>query len=140
MRRRILVPCFALFVTVMGSALFRPTHSAAPEMNEQGHEVWLARILRRMDTIKPGMTRADLMKVFRTDGQPSRQVLALTALRRTFVSRDCPYFKVNVEFEPATRFGMRPPAIQPNLGFEEPQDVIVKVSKPYIEFPDTNKE
>lgn len=92
MRRRILVPCFALFVTVMGYALFRPTHSAAPEMNEQDHEVWLARILQHMDTIKPGMTRADLMKVLRTDGQPSRQVLALTALRRTFVSRDLSVF------------------------------------------------
>jgi hypothetical protein len=69
-------------------------------MNTQNHEAWLAGILQRMDAVKPGMTRADLLKVFRTGGQPSREMLALARLHRTFISRDCPYFKVDVEFEP----------------------------------------
>jgi hypothetical protein len=46
-----------------------------------------------METIKPGMTREELLKVFATEGGLS------TGLNRTFVSRDCPYFKVDVEFE-----------------------------------------
>jgi hypothetical protein len=38
------------------------------------------------------MTRKDLLRVFTTESGIS------TALRRTFVDRDCPYFKVDVEF------------------------------------------
>jgi hypothetical protein len=79
-----------------------------------------------METIKPGMTREDLLKVFRTEGGLS------TGLRRTFVSRDCPYFKVDVEFKAVAR------PDRDNAGFvtlvEDNRDVIVKVSKPYLQF------
>jgi hypothetical protein len=79
-----------------------------------------------MDTIKPGMTRMDLLKVFRTEGGLS------TGLRRTFVSRDCPYCKVFVEFKAA------PHADSHNPGFvispEDNRDIIIKVSKPYLQF------
>ena len=70
-----------------------------------------------MEIIKPGMTRWDLLHVFRTEGAPP-------VLRETFVSQDCPYFKIVVEFQPT--FGV------PN------RDVIVKVSKPYVQFSDAN--
>lgn len=55
--------------------------------------------------------------MFRKEGGPP------TGLRETFVSQDCPYFKIDVEFKPV---GI------PN------QDVIVKVSKPYVQFATTN--
>jgi hypothetical protein len=137
MTRRLLVFSLLSVIAVGGAASSRPAHSATADMNAQNHEAWLAGILKRIDSIKPGMTRADLLKVFRNDGQPSREMLALTGLRRTFISRDCPYFKVEVEFEPATHPDRgTSPAIQANSGgFEDAQDVIVKISKPYVEPP-----
>jgi hypothetical protein len=45
---------------------------------------------------------------------------APSVLRETLVSQDCPYFKIAVEFQ--TTFG------------GGNQDVIVKVSKPYLQF------
>ena len=66
------------------------------------------------------MTRWDLLHVFRTEG--ARQTFTMggapTVLRETFVSQDCPYFKIAVEFQPALGGGNR--------------DVILKVSKPYM--------
>jgi hypothetical protein len=137
MTRRLLV--FSLFsvIAVGGSASFGPAHSATADMNAKNHEAWLAGILQRMDSIKPGMTRADLLKVFRTDGQPSREILALTGLRRTFISRDCPYFRVDVEFEPAAHPERGISPIQPR-GFEDGLDVIQKITKPYVQLPATN--
>ena len=58
---------------------------------------WVAEALKRIETIKPGMTSEDLFKVFTTEGGLS------TGLRRTFVSRDCPYFKIDVQFEAVGR-------------------------------------
>jgi len=52
-----------------------------------GHVAWVIEVLKRMLTIKPGMTRETLLKAFTTEGGLS------TGLHRTFVSRDCPYFK-----------------------------------------------
>jgi len=80
-----------------------------------------------METIKPGMTRWDLLQVFRTEG--ARQTFRMESapsgvLRETFVSQDCPYFKIAVEF-------------QTKLGGGN-QDVIVKVSKPYVQFSTAN--
>jgi hypothetical protein len=79
-------------------------------------------VLERMETVKPGMTRWDLLQVFRTEGarQTFRMEGAPSVLRETFVSQDCQYFKIAVEFQ--TRFG------------GGNRDVIVKVSKPYVQF------
>ena len=80
-----------------------------------------------METIKPGMTRWDLLQVFRTQGgrQTFRMEGTPSVLRETFVSQDCPYFKIDVEFK--------------SVNFDLPnQDVIVKVSKPYVQFATTN--
>ena len=46
-----------------------------------------------MQTIEPGMTRKELLEVFETEGGLS------TGLQRTFVSQDCRYCKVDVEFK-----------------------------------------
>ena len=129
MIRRLFVLRALSMVAIGGSAVLLPTLQAKTEpCTEQDHEAWLRRILGRMETIKPGMTRADLLKVFRTEGVagvPMRTVGLSTASRRTFVSRDCPYFKVVVEFTPADR----------PVGFpaDESQDIIDKVSKPYLQ-------
>jgi hypothetical protein len=79
-----------------------------------------------MQTVKVGMTRSDLLKIFTTEGG------LFSGLQRTFVSRDCPYFKVDVEFEAIGR------PSHDRDGWvtleEDGRDVIVKISKPYLEF------
>jgi len=72
------------------------------------------------------MTRETLLTVFTTEGGLS------TRLQRTFVSRDCPYFKVDVEFQAVGR-----PTREGNGGVtsvENGQDIIVKISQPFLQF------
>jgi hypothetical protein len=113
-------------ILVGSSASVRPTPSAGQEPCAQDHKAWVANALKKMESIKPGMTRENLLEVFTTEGGLS------TGLRRTFVSRDCPYFKVIVEFKAAAR------PDRDNAGFltlvEDNRDIIVKVSKPYLQF------
>ncbi len=96
-----------------------------PEIS-QNHVTWVAQALKQIQTIKPGMTREALLKVFTTEGG------IYTGLQRTFVSRDRPYFKVDVEFRAVGR---------PNrdrdgrvMLVEDGQDTIVKISRPYSQF------
>jgi hypothetical protein len=88
--------------------------------------VWVADALKKMETIKPGMTRAKLLEVFTTEGGTS------TALQRTFVSQDCPYFKVDVTFEAVGRPSHYP---EGRVTLEEDgRDVVLKISRPYLQF------
>jgi hypothetical protein len=72
-----------------------------------------------MLTVKPGMTRGDLLEVFTTEGGIS------FPWERTYVSRDCRYFKVDVKFHPV---GERVTAEEDN------RDVIGSISRPYLQF------
>ncbi len=71
-----------------------------------------------METIKPGMTREELLKVFTMEGGVSN------ARHRTYVSRDRPYFKVDVEFQTVSHAPL----------VENGHDVILKISRPYLQF------
>jgi len=91
----------------------------------QTHVAWVEEVLTRMQTIKPGMTRKTLLSVFTTEGGLS------TGLRRTYVSRDCPDFKVDVEFRAVGR-----PERDENgrvTLVEGDEDIIVKISRPYLQ-------
>lgn len=116
----------ALFVTVFLILLgLTATPSPAQQANDS-HVAWVAEALKRMQTIKPGMTRKTLLTVFTTEGG------FYTDLQRTFVSRDCPFFKVDVEFQAVGR-----PARDDNGRVtltEGNEDVILKVSAPYLQF------
>jgi hypothetical protein len=79
-----------------------------------------------MESIRPGMAREELMKVFRTEGGLS------TGLHRTFVSRECPYFKVDVQFRAVGRPD-RDSDGRVTLE-EDARDIIVKISRPYLQF------
>jgi hypothetical protein len=57
-------------------------------------------------------------------------------LHRTFVIQDCPYFKVGVEFE-AVGLASRDVNGRVTL-IEGRQDIIVKISMPYLEFSTTD--
>lgn len=126
MIRPLLVLTLLSMLALGGSSSVRLTHPVSQEPCTQDHLAWVTQALERMETIKPGMTREDLLKVFRTEGGLS------TGLRRTFVSQDCPYFKVDVEFEPIGR----PDRDKDGRvsGVEDSRDIIVKVSRPYLQF------
>jgi hypothetical protein len=91
-----------------------------------GHVAWVIEVLKRMLTIKPGMTREALLKVFTTEGGLSSR------LHRTLVSRDCPYFKVDIEFKVVGRPD-RDDHGRVTLT-EDPRDLIVTISRPYLAF------
>jgi hypothetical protein len=126
MIRRLFVLALLSIAAISASSSVRLTHSANQEPCSQDHQAWIVHTLEKMETIKPGMTREELLKVFATEGGLS------TELNRTFISRDCPYFKVDVEFEAVGR---------PNRDkdrrvtlVEDSRDIIVKVSRPYLQF------
>jgi hypothetical protein len=75
----------------------RASSTGDPSRCSQSHIDWVTKVLERMETIKTGSTRKALLTVFTTEGGLS------TGLRRTFVSQDCPYFKVDVEFKAVGR-------------------------------------
>jgi hypothetical protein len=76
-------------------------------------------ILIECQKIKPGMTRAELMKVFTTEGGLS------TVTHQTFVYRGCPYIKVDVDFTPSDP--------KQKMVEERPTDTISKISNPYLD-------
>jgi len=95
------------------------------ERRSKDHIAWVSDVLRRMLSIKPGMTRNILLTVFTTEGG------LYTGLQRTYVSRDCPYFKVDVSFQAVGRPDRdedgRVTVIEGN------DDIIVKLSRPYLQ-------
>jgi hypothetical protein len=119
---------FALLssAAIGGASVLRASPTGDPGQSSQAHVAWVAEVLKRMQTIKPGMTRKVLLRVFTTEGGLS------TGLQRTFVSRDCPYFKIDVEFQAVGR---------PNRDengrvtlVEGNEDIILKTSTPYLQF------
>jgi hypothetical protein len=80
------------------------------------HDAWVAASLKEMSSIKEGMTLTDLLKVFRLENPNGRTHIG--GITTTFVSRACPYFKVDVVFSDMSPF-----------------EVITRISRPYVELP-----
>jgi len=99
----------------------RSMSALVPECSND-HTNWVASCLKQMLTIQPGMTRAQLMQVFTTEGG-----LVFSALQQTFVSRECPFFKVEVRFN-------RAPNTSAGTFEELTTDVVESVSRPYLQF------
>lgn len=76
-----------------------------------GHTQWVSNVLLWTATIKPGMTRSDLLRVFTREGGLS------TRTHQTFVLKQCPTIKVDVEF---------------SISGNEAEDKITQISKPYL--------
>jgi len=126
MPRPLIVLLLFSIITICASSSVRPTSPAGQEPCVQEHEVWVGRTLEQMEGIKPGMTREDLLRIFRAEGGLS------TGLHRTFVRKDCAYFKVDVEFEAV---GRPERDSDGRVTFEEdPRDIILKISRPYLQF------
>jgi hypothetical protein len=94
------------------------TPSANTSPYDSEHTRWIIASLKEMQTVKVGMNRGELLKVFTTEGGLS------TRQQRRYVYRDCPYIKVDVEFA----------SIEDGQQVERPEDRIIKISKPFLEF------
>jgi hypothetical protein len=122
-RRRV----FSLLAGAIGGCcVMKADTTESQQQFDRSHVDWVEQVLKRMQTIKLGATRQTLLTVFTTEGGLS------TGLQRTFVSRDCPYFKVNVEFQPVGRSDRdgdgRVTLVEGN------EDIIIKLSPFYLEF------
>jgi len=125
MQRRHIVALLAS-AAIGGTNLLQASPVEEQGTSPQDHVAWVAEVMKRMETIKPGMTRENLFTVFRTEGGLS------TGLQRTFVSQDCPYFKIDVEFQAVNR-----PDREENgrvTMIEDNEDIILKISRPYLQF------
>jgi hypothetical protein len=87
-----------------------------------GHTEWLGKTLKEIQTIKLGMTRRDLVRLFVAEGG-----LGSSGGSRTYLYRECLYIKVDVEFEPVQRIAGK--------SKEFPDDKIIKISSPYLGNP-----
>jgi hypothetical protein len=115
-----------VLIAIAGVTVLNDANLVAQSTKPADYVAWVAEALKRMQTIKPGITRRDLLVVFTTEGGIS------TPLQRTFGSRDCPYFKVDVTFEAVGR------PSRDNEGriamVEGDQDRIISISRPYLQF------
>ncbi len=87
---------------------------------EAKHYTWLAERLKEAYSIRVGMTRADLLKVFEPDGGLNR----IPPVRH--VLRSCPLIKVDVQFDISREMYLA----------HRPADTELKItaiSKPYLE-------
>lgn len=102
---------------LLAATLFAPTQIRDTDLE---HRKWIVSVLESTGTIKPGMTRRDLLKVFMEEGGVSNR------FQRTYVYKQCPYIKVTVEFEASAN---------PDDGSTEmPQDRIRKISAPFLAY------
>jgi hypothetical protein len=88
-----------------------------PQFDKE-RRMWIAKTLYQIGKLQPGMRRKDLFKILKEEGGLS------TRWQRTYVSAECPYFKVDVRFRTVHDPG--------NLRKEDPEDVIESISRPYL--------
>jgi hypothetical protein len=88
---------------------------------DREHTQWIDHVMRSISTVKPGMTRGDLLRVFAPEGGLS------TRTQRRYAYKQCPYINVDVEFIPVDD-------ADKDSTTEKRDDRIVKVSRPYLEY------
>ena len=91
-----------------------PTSSAPTQERTN----WVAKVLRQIGRIEPGMRRKDLLTVLTTEGGISNR------FQRTYVHAECPHIKVNVRFKATSN--------EADVLKEDPDDIIESISPPYL--------
>ena len=86
----------------------------------QERTYWIAKVLRQIEKIEPGMRRKDLVGIFTTEGGISNR------FQRTYVHVDCPYIKVTVRLKAASD--------EANALKEDPDDIVESVSQPFLQW------
>jgi hypothetical protein len=96
-----------------------------PLVVDQGLTRSMDQVLKDVSSIQSGMSRADLLRVFTTEGGPS------TRDEAQYVYRRCPYIKVIVKFR-------RPADADVDWGGAPDEewsgDIIESISKPFLEY------
>ena len=105
--------CLLFLTTLVATA---QTSERTQSANDQAYLQWLSKSLASVQTIKVGMTRRDLLALFREDGG-----LQFGKTER-YVYKACPIIKVDVTFSVS--------ATNDHLN-----DTIKSISKPYLENP-----
>ena len=97
--------------------------SDTPKCTQNDVIAWMAHSLQEIETIQIGMNREAVLKVFRPEGGFS------TAPREkgTFVYRNSPYIKVDIEFTPKAGGDQTGPPDQ--------TDVVTSISRAYLGQP-----
>jgi hypothetical protein len=114
----------AACVVVGGPVPCHARQTSAADVNQQ-HVEWVLKALQAMNTVKPGMTRNELLRVLSAEGGLS------TRTQRTYVFAGCPYFHMDVTFAVV---GPTAPGSRGGVGIgESGQDVVVTVSRPYLD-------
>ena len=80
--------------------------------------VKIEKIIREIHTIKPGTTRADVLKLFAPEGMWFNKW-------RRYRYRSCPWIKVDVTFDFA--------GYEKDASREKPTDKVTKISAPFLE-------
>jgi hypothetical protein len=114
---RILAITLLSAIAMIGASA-QQTGAVRPDSTiDEEHTHWLEEVMRSISTIKPGMTRRQLLRVLTTEGGLySRRV-------GRYIYKRCPYIKVIVKFQPS----------DDSMDFS-PDDKIVEISKPFLEF------
>lgn len=105
-------------ILLLGVAAAQSENQRDTSRFNEEHTEWIASVLRSVQSIKVGMTRSDLMKVFTTEG--GMESKKATTSQRTYVHRECPYIKVDVKL-----------AIS-SVDEDFPTDKIIEISRPYL--------
>jgi hypothetical protein len=116
MKTLISLLAFGLVTFVCAGAILPSSESCGTDE----HTEWIAKSLKEIESVKVGMTRVDLLRVFKEEGGIS------TRTWRRYVYRDCPYIKVDVEFEPVGE--------PENKVSQSSRDKIIKISQPFLEW------
>jgi hypothetical protein len=106
-------------MAVMLGLIIASFSSASPQ-EKCDYDKWAGGSLEEMRTIKAGMTRADLLKVFAQEGGLS------TRTHERFVYRHSPLIHVDVEFEAVSSPGNAENSASA-------QDKIRNISRPYLD-------
>jgi hypothetical protein len=121
-RRRAL----GLFATAIGVSVSSQAHAFADPESCHDHVEWVAKVMEKMKHLKVGDTRKNLLRVFTTEGGLS------TALEQTYVSQDCPFFKVDVKFRAIGRPERDSDGRETSV--ESDDDIIIRLSRPYLAY------
>jgi hypothetical protein len=116
-----------LFASAIGVSVSSQAHAFADPERCPEHVGWVANVMEKMETIKVGDTRKSLLRVFTTEGGLS------TSLEHTYVSQDCPLFKIDVKFHAVGRPELDPDERETSV--ESDDDIITALSRPYLAFP-----
>lgn len=110
-----------------GPAASQPPIFQTPAPVAHGSCAPIRQALDDSSHIKTGMTRAQVEKNFRHDG--GLQFFSQSSSATRYVYLKCSFIKIDVKFKAA---------VVKEAGFSSPDDILVSVSKPYLEYPFTD--